>query len=368
MKISVIIPVCNVEKYLKDCIESVLKQSLTDMEVILIDDGSKDDSWAIIQDFMSKDKRIIGIHKKNEGYGKTLNLGLAKAKGDYISIIESDDFIDQDMFEYLYNLANKFDLDLVKSSFYKFTDGFDDHQNVMLFFDHTVTDRVICARNTNCLSVLYAMPSIWTAIYKRSFLQANNIMFLETPGASFQDTSFTYKALICANRILVTNKAFYHYRQHANQSVKSNSKVFCVCDEWHEVSKFIHNYPYCTNASVNLINRLKFSSYLWNYERLSGEKQEEFRKVFAEEFTSAINAGEFSLETFFDYEKIRILHIFYPKKLKYTFLYQLYRIRDILFYFRIKNGRISWYLKYLKAKFLSYKYTDKRIWPTFYEF
>lgn len=98
-KISVIIPVYGVEKYLKECLDSVLNQSLKDLEIILIDDGGKDNCPQIIDDYAKKDSRIIAIHKPNGGYGQTCNVGLEKATGEYVAIVEPDDYIDSKMYE-----------------------------------------------------------------------------------------------------------------------------------------------------------------------------------------------------------------------------------------------------------------------------
>ena len=118
-KVSVIIPVYNVEKYLRECLDSVINQTLQDIEIILIDDGGKDNCPRIIDEYAKKDSRIVAIHKENGGYGQTCNVGLERAHGEYISIVEPDDYIDKNMYEDLYKLAKKNDTDIVKSDFYK---------------------------------------------------------------------------------------------------------------------------------------------------------------------------------------------------------------------------------------------------------
>ena len=121
-KVSVIIPVYNVEKYLAKCIESVINQTLTEIEIICVDDGSTDLCPKILDEYASKDKRIKVIHKENEGYGKTMNIGLDLAQGEYIGLVESDDYILPNMYEILYKKAKENDLDLIKSNFYFFWD------------------------------------------------------------------------------------------------------------------------------------------------------------------------------------------------------------------------------------------------------
>ena len=98
-KVSIVVPVYNVEKYLDECIESIINQSLNDIEIICVNDGSTDSSLEILNNYAQKDKRIIVINKSNSGYGNTMNIGINAAKGEYIGIIESDDFADTKMFE-----------------------------------------------------------------------------------------------------------------------------------------------------------------------------------------------------------------------------------------------------------------------------
>ena len=119
-KISIVVPVYNVEKYLKKCIESIINQSLQDIEIICVNDGSTDSSLEILNDFASKDKRVVVINKTNSGYGHTMNMGLNTATGEYIGIIESDDFADLRMFEELYKLAKDNDADIVKGDWYNY--------------------------------------------------------------------------------------------------------------------------------------------------------------------------------------------------------------------------------------------------------
>ena len=117
-KVSVIVPIYGVEKYLKKAIDSILNQTLKDLEIILIDDGGKDNCPQIIDEYAKMDNRIIAIHKQNGGYGQTCNVGLEKATGEYIAILEPDDYIDSKMYEDLYAIAKQHNSDIVKSCFY----------------------------------------------------------------------------------------------------------------------------------------------------------------------------------------------------------------------------------------------------------
>ena len=119
-KISVLIPIYNVEKYLRECLESLVNQTFQDIEFICINDGSTDSSLKILEEYAQKDSRIKIINKENSGYGASMNMGLDAASGEYIGIVESDDFVSSNMFEDLYNLAEKNNADIVKSDYYTY--------------------------------------------------------------------------------------------------------------------------------------------------------------------------------------------------------------------------------------------------------
>ena len=120
IKVSVVVPVFNVETYLPQCLDSILSQTLEDIEVICVNDGSTDNSLKILREYSLKDKRIKIIDKDNAGYGHTINIGMDMAKGEYIAIVESDDYILHDMLETLYLTADENNLDFVKSDYYRF--------------------------------------------------------------------------------------------------------------------------------------------------------------------------------------------------------------------------------------------------------
>ena len=119
-KVSILIPAYNVEPYIRQCLNSVCNQTLREIEIIIVNDGSKDKTLSIIKEYAKKDERIILIDKKNGGYGMAMNIATQHANGQYIGIVEPDDFISYDMFEVLYKKANEFKLDFVKADFYRF--------------------------------------------------------------------------------------------------------------------------------------------------------------------------------------------------------------------------------------------------------
>lgn len=211
-KISVIVPIYGVEKYLKECIDSILAQTFTDMEIILIDDGGKDNCPQIIDEYAQKDSRIVAIHKANGGYGQTCNVGLSKANGDYISIIEPDDYIDPKMYEKLYQIAKDFDSDIVKSGFF---DNLQIKKNTyckkVKWRDFIPEDKSFTIKEYP--HFLYYHPSIWSCIYKKEFLDKHNIRFIEAPGAGWTDNPFQVQTMCLAEKINYTSEAYYYWRR-----------------------------------------------------------------------------------------------------------------------------------------------------------
>ena len=120
-KVSVILPIYNVEMYLRECLDSVTRQTLKELEIICVNDGSTDQSLDIIKEYAEKDNRIVVITGPNGGYGKAMNQGLDRATGEYIGIVEPDDYVSLTMFEDLYKIASENNLDWIKADFYRFT-------------------------------------------------------------------------------------------------------------------------------------------------------------------------------------------------------------------------------------------------------
>jgi len=287
-KVSVLVPVYNVEKYLRECLESLINQTLEDIEIICINDGSTDSSPDILDEYSKRDKRVKVINKKNTGYGHSMNTGLDAACGEYIGILESDDFTDKNMYEDLYRLAKENDADIVKSDWYNYwsTNAESRKDGKISAAD---VEGVVCARTDK--NLLRGPSYIWSSIYKRDFLNSKKIRFLETPGASFQDTSFFLKATMAAERIKLSSNAYIHYRRdNESSSVKSKGKVYCICDEYNEVERYINENPYLKEPFLEYIYALKYRAYFWNMLRVDKQFAKEFIERFSEEFKSIENS------------------------------------------------------------------------------
>ena len=244
VKVSVLVPIYNVACYLDECLSSLARQTLSDIEIICINDGSTDNSLEICKKYAKADKRFVIINKKNSGYGDSMNQGLKKACGEYIGIVESDDFVKPEMLKTLYDEAVKNDADVVKTNAYFYWT--DTNKAVLMeLIDENNVGKVICPR-TKKSNIYYKIPSIWSAIYRRDYLLKNDIHFLPTPGASYQDTSFTFKVWMSAERVVFLDKAFLYYRQdNAGSSMNNISKkASAIWKEFDEIEKYAieHNY------------------------------------------------------------------------------------------------------------------------------
>ena len=278
VQISILVPCCNVEKYLVQCMDSILCQTFTDLEIICLNDGSTDSTSEILHGYAEKDSRVIVIDKPNSGYGATMNIGLEKATGKYIGIVESDDYIEKNMFETLYKAAEENDLDLVRCLYIE--------RNAVTGVDKVIDyskngglyecNKVFCPKEQQ--KIFFIQPAIWAGLYRKDFLDNNAIRFLETPGASYQDTSFAFKVYAKAERMMVLQEVLHNYRINSNSSVTSSGKVFFVCDENYEIIRYAKEHGVYETLKESMALRA-FGSYKWNYNRLGSLKlKREFMK------------------------------------------------------------------------------------------
>ena len=229
--ISVILPIYNAEPFLSQCLQSIKDQTLKDIEVLCVNDGSTDNSLDTIKAFAKDDERFIVLDKPNGGYGHSLNYGLSHAQGAYISIIEPDDFIDQKMYEELYDFAasSNYQADIVKGSYWEYFDARSDFGECLR--KPTIIREMKQVPYSFTLSedaeVFAHHPSIWSALYRKDFLDSNSIRFVEPKGAGWADNPFLAETLIKAKQIIWVPKGYYYYRQ-TNPGASSFLKDFHI--------------------------------------------------------------------------------------------------------------------------------------------
>ena len=213
-------PSLNVGDYMEQCLSSVLNQSLKEIEVICVDAGSTDQTLDIIKKHQENDKRIKLLHSDKKSYGHQVNMGLKEAEGIYISIVETDDYIDENMLKDLYGSSQDNTIDIIKANFYHVYD-YDDEIDVRPNTSKkNLTPNEVFTLNEKPLFV-EGHPSIWAGIYLREFLEKNNITFLEAPKGGWVDNPFFYETAFKAHKIIYLDKPLYFYRE-SNPNSSSN--------------------------------------------------------------------------------------------------------------------------------------------------
>lgn len=287
IKVSVIVPTLNSSMYIKECIKSILTQTLEEIEILVVDAGSSDGTVELLEKYMKDDSRLKLIHSDKRSYGYQMNLGIKNAKGRYIGIVESDDAVEKEMYEELYSIADGDDLDFVKADYLEFHNTPDNNEYTYrrrsILKQQDLYNMVIDASSKPEL-LLPDIVAIWNGIYRKDFLIQNNITFNETPGASFQDTGFWVWTQVAAKKGYYLNKPFYRYRvDNPNSSTFQASKCFCICDEF----EFIHDMICQEKLSkfAEMLSWIFYRKYKTNLERTPTDLRKKFFVKMADDFS-----------------------------------------------------------------------------------
>ena len=250
-KLSIIVPVYNVEKYLPKCLESLIKQTLKDIEIICVNDGSMDNSLAILKEFASRDSRIRIIDNQHQGVAKTRNTGIEQSTGEYIGFVDSDDYIDIDFFEKLYNSATKSNSDIAIASILK-------HKNFFNIYNakYTKEETAITIQDKIklCEDKKHFFFYAWNKIYHSGFIKENNIKFSE--GQIYEDVMFAIKALYYSNKIISVYGTKYHYIEHKNSLTKYKDKTG---EKEHDLIKaYSELQEFCNSKNIEISERLNY--------------------------------------------------------------------------------------------------------------
>lgn len=235
--ISVIVPIYNVEKYLSQCVNSLINQTYKNLEIILVDDGSLDNSGKICDEFSEIDSRIIVIHKENNGLSSARNAGLKIAKGNFIGFVDSDDWLDENMYEILFKLIKDNDSDISCCKFFKTADS---EEKVPVIDNEIIQSFNNIDGLNNFYTDLYTQTVVaWNKLYKRNLF--DNVTY--PTGKIHEDEGTTYKLFYKANKITYTNKPLYYYRTTPNSITtrKFNKKRLDIIDVYDEKIKFIRS-------------------------------------------------------------------------------------------------------------------------------
>lgn len=259
--ISVVIPIYNAGQYLDQALQSVQDQTFRDIEIICLNDGSTDDSLAIMDRHATEDPRIKVIDKANQGYGATCNRGMDEAQGTYIAILEPDDWIEPDMYQDMIRFADSFDqpVDIVKTPYWRiWMPDTDQQMKINCSFKGLVKPHVqpFALDDPKVAALLRHHPSIWSAIYKKDFLIGNGIRFREYPGSGWADNPFLVETLCQAKSIIYLDKPYYCYREETPEkeaaAVKKNPLM--PLERWNEMQNCIDRIggiPDCAQRAHN---------------------------------------------------------------------------------------------------------------------
>jgi glycosyltransferase involved in cell wall biosynthesis len=221
MKLSIIVPVYNVEEYILECVQSLCNQTLKDIEIIVVDDGSTDNSINIVKEF--KDKRIKIVTQQNGGLSSARNTGMKVAKGEYITFVDSDDYIGiKTAYEEMYNIAIRENSDIVAGNclwYYSEEKKYKMDRKMTSFCKSPMQSEEFFIQ---CLKTKRVYVPVWLNIYKRNLLIDNNLYFKQ--GIYHEDEEFTPRVLLMAELVSIYNKEFYIYRQREN-SITNSSKL-----------------------------------------------------------------------------------------------------------------------------------------------
>ena len=282
VKVSVIVPVYNGEKYLAQCLDSIINQTLEDIEIICVNDGSNDNSLSILEKYASKDNRIKIISTENNGLGAARNSGLELATGEFIAFVDADDWIDKETYGLLYSKSVSSNLDLLIFQLINYIENNGnlvetDLYNHKCFINHSITEKSIF-NHEDTKEYLFEIPVCAVSkLYKKEFLDKNNLRFPE--GFLFEDNSFFYNAYLNAEKCGFLAKHLYFRRRHEESiTQKFDRDKFDVVKAANEILNiFIENNAYETYKRP-VINHT-FSMLLEWFSKLPLKLKNEFYKV-----------------------------------------------------------------------------------------
>ena len=232
-KLSIIVPVYGVEKYIDKCLNSLVKQSLKEIEIIVVNDGTKDNSQKIIDKYVKKyPDKIKSYIKENGGQGSARNYGLEKANGEYIGYVDSDDFVEKDMYKKLYNKAKENNYDIVVCGNYNVSE---DYQNKNI-------DTFINNYNTDLENIFFGKMAVWNKIYKRDILIKNKLEFKEK--VWYEDLAFTLKAIMNSNTFAFIDEPLSDYliREGSTMNNSNVQRNLEILDAFNDILSYIkHN-------------------------------------------------------------------------------------------------------------------------------
>ncbi len=292
VKVSVVIPVYNVEDFLGECLDSILGQTLTDIEVICVNDGSKDKSLDILNDYASRDSRITVLDQENGGHAVATNRGMELARGKYLFLMDSDDILDLKALELTYNLAEEKQVDFVifqAINYYMDKNQLIEEENYSMnaLADYVGSDVFDYTDIRDYVFDITVTP--WSKLYNREFIQKNDITFPE--GLVFDDNVFFYDVLFAAKRITFLREHLFKRRWYPTSSTRAGDLRFLnYIDICNLIWDVFFRYDEFDNFRDELFKKKVSVIYYW-YENIRPEFKEEFFNAMKEDYEN-IRADE----------------------------------------------------------------------------
>ena len=354
-KVSVIIPVYNVEEYLEECLDSVVRQTQKSLEIICVDDGSEDGSPEILAAYAARDPRIKVIRQENQGYGKAMNVGLLAASGEYIGIVEPDDYVGLSMFGDLYEIAKEHDLDFVKADFYRFMNRGDGRDLYYVRLSEEPDKYNVVFDPSRTPAALNYVMNTWSGIYRRAFLMENQILHNETPGASYQDNGFFFQTFVRAKKAMIVPKPYYRNRRdNPNSSMINREKLYCIDEEYDYIRELLSEDSETWFRFRAMYWKKRYDNYDSTLKRISPAFKKEYMEHLHKMLKKASDLRELDLSVFPPYSQNMVRRILNDHKSHYleslledpeyakitqTAAYKVYeRLNDIPGY-AVKDGK-----------------------------
>lgn len=282
--VSIIVPIYNVEKYLPKCIESIINQTLTNIEIILVNDGSTDSSGKIADEYAKKDERIIVIHKENRGQGSARNVGIDIAKGEYIGFVDSDDWIDEEMYEKLYTNAKEYNSDVCVCN----RNVYDEYSNIITSIN--VQQELIDNVNGNLLDYVVNKllfkhtVVVYNKIYKTNIIKNESIRFKEVREVGSEDALFNCQLLFHIKRISAINTT--NHNQLAREGSTAREYKVGAMERTASFIEVLYKYTEKINkkeTGANLASIILIFFQQWNYNLLKTYGKENLQEYMIRE-------------------------------------------------------------------------------------
>ena len=339
-KISVIVPVYNVEKYLPKCLDSILCQTFSNIEIICVNDGSTDNSRRILEEYKNKDSRIIIVDKKNGGLSSARNAGMKVAKGEFFSFIDSDDWIDSAMLEKLYKNITSLDTDISICAVHQFdeTNQKIDDSNpyyTLEYFDSSFDNRAFSYKDTKPF-IMDVCVMAWNKLYRRSLIDECQAEFPD--GLIFEDGPFFFTIFFKTQKISIVREFLYYYRVNRTGSIiqKAGKKFLHIIDVAEIMYNKIKDLPDFDDIKY-IFFRKKVEDFIYRFEHLNPKYKSAFAKKMKKEsslvneniFPPSMVKGRFKYN-YFLFKNLKTGSILYYEFQKYK-IKSMYKLMEIMY-------------------------------------